>query len=1253
MFPPDRAAAVQSSVLSGGGEMGALMRSIDWSKTAVGPVQSWPQSLRTALSILLETGFPMYIAWGRDFTQFYNDGYRPILGSTKHPQAMGISTRETFAEIWNIIGPMFEGVMDGKRTDVVDFLLPLDRHGFAEECYFIFSYSPIREEAGSVGGVLVTVTETTQRVLGERRLKTTQALAAETRQARTVHEACAIAGGVLEKNRADLPFACVYLIDADAQVARSVVCSGGACLPAELADTIELDDGYLARALLAGEPQEIELVGMTAELGKVLALPSTLQGSAGPTAVLVAGTSGRLMLDAAYRNFLSLVASQIGTAIAGAQMLEQARARADELARLDRAKTAFFSNVSHEFRTPLTLMLGPTQEALASPERALSGEDLETVYRNQLRLLKLVNTLLEFSRIEAGRVDARFEPTDLGALTADLASAFRSATARAGLAFEVDCRPIGEAVHVDPEMWEKIVLNLISNAFKFTLEGSIRVELEAEGQHVELRVRDTGVGIAPGDLGRIFERFHQAPRAAARTHEGSGIGLALVQELVAIHGGTIQATSELGRGTEFVVRIPRGTAHLPRDRVVAAGAARVPAARMVDGAAPFVEEALRWLPNGAPSAAPGPVSSGPARSHILIADDNADMRDYLVRLLAARFHVHAVSTGDAALLAAIERRPDVVVSDVMMPGLDGFQLVAALRQREETRTLPVILLSARAGHEASVDGLRAGADDYLVKPFSARELMARIDGQLMRSKLRDLEKAHAREIADVFAHAPVGVAFLGGPEHRFEFANERYLDLVAGRPLLGKPIREALPELEGQGIYELLDQVYSSGKPHIGRSLGLVIQRRGGSAEQMFFDFTYQPLLDDRGQTRGITVVVVDVTELTLARRQSDAAHRAKDEFLAMLGHELRNPLAPIVTALQLMQLRGVVGADRERTVIERQVKHLMTLVDDLLDVSRIARGKVQLERRRLDFADVTARAIEMVSPAIDERGHVLTVHIPRGLVVDGDEARLAQVLANLLTNAAKYTDPRGQLRISAQAEGSVLRATVSDNGRGIDPGILPHVFELFSQEQQEIDRSRGGLGLGLAIVKSLVEAHGGRVQASSEGKGRGAEFSVYIPLAELRTNDIPVTAAEIPLSAAKDGQRILVVDDNIDAAELLAASLCALGHTAHVVFDGPSALQAAAEFKADVVLLDLGLPVMDGYEVARSLRSAPQSEKVALIAVTGYGQEGDRQRTREAGFDAHLVKPIDLAQLNGWLQRRRDAAAHSPVVAGLEGGSR
>jgi len=1226
-----------STVLSGGGEMGALMRSIDWSRTAVGPVDHWPQSLRTALSILLETGFPMYIAWGKDFTQFYNDGYRPILGSTKHPSAMGISTRETFAEIWPIIGPMFQGVLDGRPTTVVDFLLPLDRHGFAEECYFIFSYSPIRDEGGQVGGVLVTVTETTQRVLGERRLKTTQALAAETRVSKTVIDACAIAGDVLARNSADLPSAKIYLVAPDGRTAAMVGQAGDMSLPIELGETIGLSEGPFALAMRTGEPQWLEVARAGADRGKILALPITPQGAAQPVGFLVAGTSARLLFDDAYRDFMALVASQIGTAIASAQMYEQAEARAEELARLDRAKTAFFSNVSHEFRTPLTLMLGPTQEAIASPEQALAGHDLETVYRNQLRLLKLVNTLLEFSRIEAGRVQARFAAVDVAALTADLASAFRSATERAGLRLVVDCPPLPAPAYVDPEMWEKIVLNLISNAFKFTFEGSIAVTVTASEDHVELRVRDTGIGIAPEDLGRIFERFHRVERSAARTHEGSGIGLALVQELVSLHGGTIRATSDVGRGTEFRVRIPLGSAHLPPDSVAAPGGRGPGADRATVAAVPFVQEALRWLPGNAASEERG-TSTPPANAaRVLVADDNADMRDYLVRLLSVRFRVEAVNAGDAALAAALRDRPDIVVSDVMMPGLDGFQLIGALRKHEETRTVPVLLLSARAGEEARVDGLRAGADDYLVKPFSARELVARIEAQLVRAKLRSLEEAHALHLADVFAHAPVGVAILRGPGHVYDFANERYLELVGGRAVLGKPIRAALPELAGQGIFELLDQVYETGKPHIGRSLRLFIQRRGEAPEETYFDFTYQPQFDMEGRVRGISVVAMDVTELTIARRQAESANRAKDEFLAMLGHELRNPLAPILTALQLMQLRGGGGAERERQVIERQVKHLMTLVDDLLDVSRIARGKVQLKRELVDIADVTARAIEMTSPAIDDRRHVLTVEVPRGCVVHGDAGRLAQVVANLLTNAAKYTNPGGHIRVAAAPHESFLRLTVSDDGRGIDPETLPQVFDLFSQERQELDRSQGGLGLGLAIVKSLVEGHGGRVEVHSDGKGRGAEFTIHIPLAELRKESaLPSTSERRVSDRASRGRRILIIDDNEDAAEVLSETLQLLGHTTSVAFDGPAGLETAARFCPEVALVDIGLPVMDGFEVARALRESPQTAGVALVAVTGYGQESDRVRTREAGFEEHLVKPIDIKQLTDWLARPR-----------------
>ena len=1235
-----------STVLSGGGEMGALMRSIDWSKTGVGPVDGWPQSLRTALSILLETGFPMYIAWGREYTQFYNDGYRPILGSTKHPMAMGASTRETFAEIWDIIGPMFEGVMEGRATNVVDFMLPLDRHGFAEECYFVFSYSPIREESGRVGGVLVTVTETTARVVGERRLKTTQALAAETREAKTAAEACEIAGRVVATNSADMPFSGIYLLTDDGQTAVLAAASGAAPAGLALPQTIGTDNDQFTNVLRSGRPEVLvggrEAPGTGFPLasstpGQILLVPIARQGVDHPLGVLVADTSQRLLLDDAYRDFLTLVASQIGAAIAAAQALEEAHGRAEALAELDRAKTAFFSNVSHEFRTPLTLMIGPTEEALGSPEKALRGEDLETVHRNELRLLKLVNTLLDFSRIEAGRVTATFEATDLSALTADLASAFRSATERAGLQLVVNCSPLPAAVYVDREMWEKIVLNLLSNAFKFTFQGSIGVAVAATDAHVELRVQDTGIGIAPHDLARVFDRFHRIERAAARTHEGSGIGLALVRELVAIHGGTVDVVSVLGQGTVFTVRLPIGTAHLAEERIARVSArSDAPSAPPRLGAAPYVEEALRWLP----SDTAGPTDRQPettgTTARILVADDNTDMRDYLSRLLSVRFQVESVGDGLAALDAVKRRPPDVIVSDVMMPGLDGFQLLAALRADDATRTIPFVLLSARAGEEARIDGLHSGADDYLVKPFSARELVARVDAQLVRVKMRSLEEAQAKRLASVFAHAPVGIAILKGSEHVFEFANREYLDLIGGRSVEGKPIREILPELTGQGIYELLDGVYQSGEPFVGRSVRVLMQRRPTSPEEAFFDFVYQPLFDDHGQVTGIAIVAFDVSELTTARRDAEAANRAKDEFLAMLGHELRNPLAPILTALQLMRLRNEAGAERERTIIERQVNHMVSLVDDLLDVSRITRGKVQLRNERVDLADIVAKALEMTSPAIEGRRQVLTVQVPRGLVVEGDAARLAQVMANLLTNAAKYTDAGGEITVSGASEDSQAVLRVVDRGRGIAPDMLPRIFDLFAQERQEIDRSDGGLGLGLAIVKSLVQAHGGSVDAHSDGKNRGARFTIRIPMASPAVQESVTAskAASAPLFSPTPGLRILVVDDNPDAARLLADALQDMGHTTLVAPDGPRALASAAAFHPDVVLLDLGLPVMDGFEVAQRLKALPEREGLEVVAITGYGQDIDRQRTRDSGFDEHMVKPVRLDALEAWLRR-------------------
>jgi PAS domain S-box-containing protein len=441
-----------------------------------------------------------------------------------------------------------------------------------------------------------------------------------------------------------------------------------------------------------------------------------------------------------------------------ARQAQELRALNERLRELDRLKTEFFSSVSHEFRTPLTLLLDPIEDGLAdttAPLPPAQRERQEVAHRNAMRLLRLVNTLLDFARIEAGRVDAVYEPVDLAALTADLASVFRSAMERAGLTLIVDCPTLAEAVYVDRDMWEKIVLNLVSNAFKFTFEGAITVTLRPAGDTVELRVRDTGTGIAAGELPHLFERFHRVRGARGRTHEGSGIGLALVQELVKLHGGTVGVTSELGRGTTFTVALPVGRAHLPPDRI---GATRPRPLRYTAlGATPYVEEALRWLPDeaapdlAAPSRGPLRVRPAPGesdirRARILWADDNADMRDYVRRLLGGSYDVEAVVDGKAALAATRAHPPDLVLADVMMPQLDGLELLRELRRHPETRALPVILLSARAGEESRIEGFEAGADDYLIKPFSARELLARVAAHLEIARLRHQAEATSRAL---------------------------------------------------------------------------------------------------------------------------------------------------------------------------------------------------------------------------------------------------------------------------------------------------------------------------------------------------------------------------------------------------------------------------------------------------------------------------------------------------------------------------
>ncbi|MFE9956848.1 SpoIIE family protein phosphatase [Micromonospora sp. NPDC005299] len=732
-----------SAAFDAGGEMGERLRGFDWSRTPLGAPHGWPPALHHAVSTMLSSRAQIVLFWGPDHLAFYNDAYRPTIGD-KHPAVLGQSARRHWAETWDVLGPLLDGVhRTGTPYRGENHPFVLNRHGFLEDVYFDISYDPIRDADGSVSGVFCFVNETTGRVVGERRLRTLAELGTELADVRSTVELGRTAARVLDAHREDVPFSAVWLHDEDG----APVLAGCAGL-----DPATVTGGPPAPG--PGEtPDEARWVSTADLLGAVppdaadraLLLPLTAVHE--PAGVLLLGVARRLPFTDDYRHFADLVAAQISREVGKQRAYEQERARAAALAALDRAKTNFFANVSHEFRTPLTLVLGPLEDLLADrdvPEAYL--DRLAMMHRNALRLLKLVNTVLDFSRLESGRLTARYQPTDLSDYTSRLASTFRSVTERAGLRLVVDCPPLPSPVYVDRDMWEKIVLNLVSNAVKFTFDGEIRVRVSAGADVAVLEVADTGVGIAPEELPQVFERFHRVPGARARTHEGTGIGLALVRELVEMHGGAVEAHSVVDHGTTFRVTVPFGYAHLPADRVSALAPA---ALAEPEQARLYVAETALWTDEVArPGGLPEPVGVPGGAGRILVADDNADLREHVSRLLSPAYEVVAVPDGVEALRLAVDSPFDLVLTDVMMPRLDGFGLVTALRANPVTRHVPIVLLSARAGAAEEVAGLSVGADDYLTKPFSSQELIARVRANVELGQLRGQIIRRLRALAD-------------------------------------------------------------------------------------------------------------------------------------------------------------------------------------------------------------------------------------------------------------------------------------------------------------------------------------------------------------------------------------------------------------------------------------------------------------------------------------------------------------------------
>jgi PAS domain S-box-containing protein len=829
------------------------MQSIEWANTPIGSPEEWPSSLKTAVRIMLTSRQPIWIGWGQELTYLYNDAYKSIIGR-KHPWALGVPTSVVWREIWDDIGPMLAQASRGREGTYVEAqLLIMERNGYPEETYYTFSYSPIVTDDETVGGIFCANTDDTQRVIGERQLGLLRELAAETAPARTWQDACRRSALALAANPRDLPFAMIYMLDESGRTAmRSGLAGIDPSHPAA-PETLYVD-ATAAWPLGLGQRRP----RVVAELGKLFGtdfpsgawqqppreaviFPIPSSGETGRTGFLIAGLSPFRLFDDNYAGFLDLVARQIGAAVVNAEAYEQERRRADALAALDNAKTLFFSNISHEFRTPITLMLSPLEEILAEPGNESSSQERQLIriaHRNALRLLKLVNALLDFSRIEAGKLQAQYEPVDISAFTVELASTFRSALDKAGLRLRVDCPRLPVDIHVDRDMFEKIVLNLLSNAFKFTFTGEIGVAVrpDADATAAVIIIRDTGTGIPREELPHLFERLHRVKDARGRSIEGSGIGLALVQELVRLHGGTIHVESEVGAGSAFTISLPFGAGHLPADKIVAHKDIALTSVR----AHAYVDEAVSWL--GGEKAVEMAPASGPQDLNlpvgprdgesplVLLADDNFDMRNYVERLLRlAGYRVKSVADGQAALSAAGELKPDLVLSDVMMPELDGFELLTKLRAEDELKSTPVILLSARAGEEAKIEGLRAGADDYLIKPFAARELLARVETNLQLARTRRDAARLLREEAQTLEAL-----------HRFGIAIAAELDLEKTVQVVMETARQLSGAALGAFFSNIADQ---HGEPHTLFALS-------AASREAFASFPIPPLSGAEGVIR-------------------------------------------------------------------------------------------------------------------------------------------------------------------------------------------------------------------------------------------------------------------------------------------------------------------------------------------------------------------------------------------------------------------
>ncbi|KAI8591459.1 hypothetical protein BDZ88DRAFT_410612 [Geranomyces variabilis] len=1065
--PPERP---RTYTLLGTTEMHRLTAEYSWETTQLGALSSWSESQLAAISLVLNAEIPMLLFWGEAGYIFYNVAYIPFLGD-KHPAALGKPGKESWLEIWDFIGPLLARVFDGIVEFMTDQLLLINRGNidktYLEETYFTWSYSPVVDNDGNIAGAITPVLETTDGILYKRRLRTLHALSYQMGKSCSVDVALQLAATIFEEECADVPVCGLYILDTASQKLVLASTSGlpvaHPSMPAEIPLHDATTDAIWPISKVITSPS-IDNVPVSSGIWDDASggiWPDQHPNSAcvfsirqSPTdqvlGVCIMGLNPHKQLDGPYREFCEQLRTQLANGILQARAIEIETQRAEELKALDTAKTAFFANVSHEFRTPLTLILGPLTDLLAGNKLdASTRSQLQVMNRATLRLLKLVNTVLDFAGLESGRTSAQYVESNLAGLTVDAASMFRAAIEKGGLKFTVDVDQNADNMWVDQDMWDKIVCNLISNAYKFTLQGEIVVTLRRQESVALLSVRDTGCGIAQDAVPKLFQRFYRVAGSKGRSHEGSGIGLALAMELVQLHGGRCWAESQVGVGTTIFVEIPVGCDHLPKNankirRESAPSVRENELNKREVRRGGFLAETTKWgSPLYADIIPASPTSStlsnetegddpplkifGRTNFHILLADDNADMRDYVSRLLLqSGYKVTVVSDGAEALESALATPPDLILSDITMPNLDGVELLRAVRKSSKLKSTPLILLSARAGEEAKVQGLELGADDYLVKPFSRKELLARVHTHLelglLRRNLEQALLARESEFKLLCQMAPVGIS-RGDGQDSLTFVNENWREIMG---MEGSEISYPLNWMhkihpdDGARLKEQM-QEFNDLKSRYSCEFRLVLPNRTPSERHVVIHCA--PVTTDGKETSWFSALVdvtsmrqmekerlemMEKTTLQEQRRANEADQNRKhmESFTDIICHEIRNPLSGILQNAELLResmdsrlardqngdaaLAGAAGDALHPYTIAAQhdieclsaivmcARHQQVITDDVLNLSKLRSRRVTLNPSWFRPQDILSRVVRMFKAETVKKGIEMVARFTR-----------------------------------------------------------------------------------------------------------------------------------------------------------------------------------------------------------------------------------------------------------------------------------